>query len=150
MTKVAERKSVQLSNTYISHRAPTTVRPPLPKEVPPIHRVERPPVRESEARGPRRYVRWLGLMAILVLAAGVATLAIRAGNDGVEVAYGQQPWTAETRGLVATMVVPWTAEGRGLVPAPAVTITPETPWTTEGRGLTTPQTAPWTTKGRGL
>ena len=124
---------------------------------------ERRPVREFEAPpSARHYVRWLGLLGVLLLTTIGVVVYSQAGETE-----SSGPWTAESRGLVAvTVEAPWTAEGRGLTVASPVVAAPwtpesrelvavvELPWTSEGRGLTTMlepiEQLPWTPEGRGL
>lgn len=166
MTKTIER--IERRNRHVSFRTPTIEQPVAPK-VPPIRTIERVPPTESEAPAPKRYVRWLGLIAVVVLIAGLATLAVRAAiqDDTATVDVAEQPWVPESRGLTAQADVftvdlgqtPWLRTTRGLIAQPAVTVTVATPaatgqepWSQVTRGLVIlPEFGrPWAPEGRGL
>lgn len=168
MTRTTERIK-KSRNHHVSFRTPTIEQSVEPSaKVPPIRTIERVPPTETEAPAPKRYVRWLGLIAIVIMA-GLAAVAVRAvmQDDAVTTDVAEQPWSHETRGLTAQADViavdvaqnPWMPTTRGLVAQRAVIVaTPvaaaigQEPWSLVTRGLVIlPEfDRPWAPEARGL
>lgn len=153
-------------------RTPTLERPEVRERTIPIEAM--PPLRTTDdepPRRPRRYVRWLGLLAGVLALVGVAVVATQLRDEGTEQTWSDEsrqvlrslpaqpdtgvvaePWTAFGRGLLPQVIEgPWTVGDRGLLPQAAVPTVIEGPWTVVDRGLAPAVIeGPWTAGDRGL
>ena len=133
-------------------RPEAQVSAPVPTEIePPAERPPLPPVRPA----PKRLIRWMGLLAALIVLGVVGALTWMNVSSEEPLAAGE-PWTPTDRGLAdvpfeAELEIdqpePWTPEARGLFGLAA-----QGPWTPADRGspVVTEFDRPWTPETRGI